>query len=175
MKIHVLSLTIYALVGFAFSIVQAAPPDTKPSPSTPVEVMNTASNPVPISIVQPVIEPEQQINVCGASQGGNPIKLLYSVPAGKRLAIDFVSLKAPRTLDDGESLHVFIKTSVQGVTGEYLLGSVRDAGGFADSRLVKVFADPGTDVTLNQASVSSNPFLSTGAVCVSGRLLPIGS
>jgi hypothetical protein len=49
MNVRVLSLAVAILVGSAFSGVRAAPPDVKPSPSTPVQVMNTSANPVPVN------------------------------------------------------------------------------------------------------------------------------
>jgi len=50
MKAHVLPLAVALLVGSAFYNVQAASPDVKPSPSTPVQVMNTTSSPVPVTL-----------------------------------------------------------------------------------------------------------------------------
>jgi len=46
---HVLTLVLGACAVSAFSIAQAAPPDVKPGPSTPVTVVNTTANPVPVS------------------------------------------------------------------------------------------------------------------------------
>jgi hypothetical protein len=51
MKFSLLSIAVATLVSSAPSIVQAAPPDVKPSPSTPVQVMNNASSPVPVKIL----------------------------------------------------------------------------------------------------------------------------
>jgi hypothetical protein len=50
MKPRFLPLAVAMLLGSAFSNVQAAPPDVKPSPSTPVQVMNDNSSPVPVSL-----------------------------------------------------------------------------------------------------------------------------
>lgn len=50
MKLRLLSIAVATLVSSASFSVQAAPPETKPGASTPVEVTNTPSNPVPVSI-----------------------------------------------------------------------------------------------------------------------------
>ena len=49
MKRRVLMLGMTVLTIFAFPNAHAAPPAVKPSPSTPVQVMNDASNPVPVT------------------------------------------------------------------------------------------------------------------------------
>ncbi len=49
MKNILLSIAITTLVSATSSIAQAAPPDVRPSPSAPVQVMNGTSNPVPVT------------------------------------------------------------------------------------------------------------------------------
>jgi hypothetical protein len=50
MKRQLWLLTIAVLAGSAFSAARAAPPDVKASPSTPVQVVNTTSDPVPVTL-----------------------------------------------------------------------------------------------------------------------------
>jgi hypothetical protein len=50
MKPRYLPLAVAMLFGSALCSVQAAPPDVKPSPSTPVQVMNDNSSPVPVTL-----------------------------------------------------------------------------------------------------------------------------
>jgi len=50
MKARALALAVALLVGSTVSDSQAAPPDVKPSPATPVQVVNDSNAPVPVTL-----------------------------------------------------------------------------------------------------------------------------
>lgn len=136
MKRHVLTLAIAALVGSTVSNAQSAP-DPRPGATTPVQVMNPASNPVPVTgsleltgnakvtvtntDANPL--PVEVLNlddsVLNAFQtrmlfaGGNPqSEKEFLVPSGKRLVIESISVEA--RINKGEHPEVFLQLTSGG-------------------------------------------------------------
>ena len=113
MKNILLSIAITTLVSATFSNVQAAPPDTKSGPSTPVQVINTTASPVPVT-VPGGISISGTVPVTITNQGASPTPYQASsgcfgalvlgeaqcdmafpaVPAGKRLIVEHVTMEA---------------------------------------------------------------------------------
>ena len=136
--------------------------------STPVMVTNTESEPVPVT----VIDTPTAINICATlapfSGGRQPI---YDVPAGQMLVIEFASIDPVDTMDDGEFAQVQIRTTANGVEGTFLAGKVSGSEfTFArDGRVLKIYADPGTEVV---GGIGSRGYLGEVEVCLSGQLRP---
>ena len=116
MKFPRISLVVAVLLSSVVISAQSAPPDTKPSPSTPVQVMNTDSSPVPVKILGDVpivgdvtvVSPTRPFakllcltdiaGACDAAGNRPALPQSFVVPAStaggepvKRLVIEFVS------------------------------------------------------------------------------------
>lgn len=100
----------------ALTVAQGGPPDTRPGPSTPVTITNTPlpvtvgggvnvtgsvtvgntdSNPVPVYGEVEVVDaraPFMQDVVCQGSASSNFCSSEFTVPAGRRLVIEFVGV-----------------------------------------------------------------------------------
>jgi hypothetical protein len=123
------------------------------------------------------IKGPQPINICGLGQVGNPSTVLFNVPVDTRLEIEYGSIHPGEgLLVDGQRVTVTIGTIAGGAEGHFLVGEIEGPHALDnDARLMKVFADAGTTVTVQQGtSGPSNPgaFL-RAAVCLSARLVPV--
>ena len=137
--------------------------------STPVTVVNTDSEPVPVTLVETPIP----VNACATLNpfsGGQ--QLIYSVPSDMTLAIEYSTIDLLDTLEDGDFVQVNIKTTVGGLEGRFFAGKVLGSE-FTfgrDGRVLKVYADPGTDVV---GGVGIRGYLGDVEICLSGRLSPV--
>ena len=88
----------------------------------------------------------------------------YSVPLGKRLVIEFVSVSA--TIGKGEKMHAFIRggdvfnDAIHPITMNFQV-TVASRDLFAGAQLMKMYAEPGTTVEI---LVSRRDAADTGAV-----------
>ena len=91
------------------------------APIKSVTVVNTDSEPVPVTIVQL----PTAINVCatlGPFSGSS--QLIYGVPSDMMLVIEYSSIDPVDTLDDGEFVQVQIRTTAGGMEGTFFAGKV---------------------------------------------------
>jgi hypothetical protein len=146
------------------------------APSLPVHIMNSSSQPIPVSdIDNPARQPIQQLFNFSfdPTQGTNGQS--FVVPAGKRLVIEYVS--AAIALEMGLIVDAVVTTTVNGIEGGHHLipTSMGPAWGFPLSYLIskeiRVYADPGTKV---QFSITDNLTGNGGAWgTISGYLITI--
>lgn len=121
------------------------------APTQPVRIMNTFSQPVPVSDVDnPARQPFQQLFNFSFDHTQGTNGQSFVVPAGKRLVIEFVS--AAIALEMGLVVDAVVTTTVGGIAGGHHLipTSMGPAWGFPLSYLIskdiRVYADPGTTV-----------------------------
>src|SRR5262249_3864376 len=114
------------------------------------QVGNTASNPVFVSDVnEPAMHPFQARADVPLNAGSASATLGIQVPAGKRLAIKFVSALA--VVPTGQAVHVRLFTTIGGVETQHTLvmtpqGTFGLQDDFAASQAVEIFADGGSDI-----------------------------
>jgi len=98
----------------------------------------------------------------------------YTVPAGKRLAIEFVAVSG--AVPDGQRLGAAVATIVNRVIGYYAFPTTpypttpayrTDSIG---NQPVRIYADPGTDVTLWSSRTGGETGSAVASVIVSGYL-----
>ena len=153
--------------GLLLSIVFAANAFAAPR-STPVAVVNTDSEPVPVTVV----ERPTAINVC-ATLGpfSGPRQPIYNVPADVMWMIEYASIDPVDTMEEGHFVQVSIKTTAGGEEGTFVAGKVSGSE-FTfgrDGRALKVYAEPATEVV---GSVGIRGYLGDVEICLSGRLIP---
>lgn len=148
-------LALVSMVGVSLLLTLGARNVTAAPPASAVKVL-TVGDP---------------INICGEGQLGDPNKVLFEVPSDKRLEIEYGSISASGTLEEGERLVISIETIAGGNPGRFLVGELLGPPVFdEDARVMKVFADPGTEVTVQQGITG---LVGPGTVCLSGRLVPL--
>jgi hypothetical protein len=124
----------------------------------------------------PVVEaaPIEPINACAEARLGNPNNVLFMVPADSILVIEHASLNTG-ILDDQEAVSASIRTIVGNIESQHFVGIVSAPprlGGAATP--MQVYADPGTDVTVQRGSmVPAGAEPVDAEVCIAGRLLPL--
>ena len=138
---------------------QQGPPD-----GLSVRITNSSTNPVPVQDVDNAARRPFQTTLCVSfgSQVCTPPKT-YSVPNDRRLVIEYASGLCPPS---GTSLPVglnvtgaLLTTVAGGTTATHLfkinqglaigVGGTRDLNGFSVAELTRIYADKGTNVTLD--------------------------
>ncbi len=162
-------------------------------PPQDVIVVNSSSQPVPVTgsvtvanlgssrlLVRDVDNPARQpfeTNQSCSAGGALGCQLSFTVPAGKRLVIEYASMHA--SIPVGEVAELSIVTSVAGTFVEHVLPltppSVPFAAGGLVARVgqvVRLYADPGTVVFVNvgRSGVGSPTNFS---VSISGHLVDV--
>ncbi|MDJ0740354.1 MAG: hypothetical protein QNJ91_11585 [Gammaproteobacteria bacterium] len=161
-KARMTSFGFLALLAFSIGSYAA-------TRSTPVTVVNTDGEPVPVA----AIDASAPVNACailGPFSGAE--QLIYSVPPDMALAIEYGAIDPVDTLDEGEFVQVQITTTAGGVEGVFFVGKVSGSE-FTfgrDGRVLKIYADPGTDVV---GGVGIRGYLGDVEICLSGRLSPV--
>ena len=121
-----------------------------------------------------IIDERTPITICGDGQTGNPSKVLFEVPEDRRLEIEFASMRSVGSLADGAGVVIGIRTVVGGIQGDFFVGKIQGPPIFDfDARVMKVFADPGTAVTVQQGVFGPDSLAIGAHVCLSGRLSPL--
>jgi hypothetical protein len=145
------------------------------SPPSNVNVLNT---PLPVhEVANPASQPFQayvSFSIASGSTSSGPIVLLGVVPPGKRLVIEYVTML-------GESgsgkMAAWISTTVAGVSAQHYLvlteqGPLYGVPAFAASQPMRVYADPGTEVT-GFVIRSDTTGTADGNISVSGYLVDV--
>ena len=134
-------------------------------PASTVQIANEASDPVPVTVQnQPARQPVQATgSLPEADAADNPI-VLYTVPAGKRLVIEYFSGFAR-----GDEALFILTTTVGGVQANHYMARHAEEL-IDDARLVRIYADPGTNVRLSVVTTAST--LQNEAT-ISGYLEPL--
>jgi hypothetical protein len=144
-----------------------------------VNVVNTPAAPVFVRDVDnPAKQPFETTGLLAFSDGQYDIELtVTTVPAGKRLIIEYVSLYA--TLFTGQSL-VFATLHSTGNNGNAyhrlpITGPTNDGGydEFMVSQAIRMYADPGTPVTLRVRRSTSSGYSLDGDYAISGYFIDV--
>lgn len=131
-----------------------------PVPVTIADVPAPAAEPQPVAIVtEPLFEAGTNITQFGP---------IYTVPAGKRLLIDYVNAAANSLA--GEIYRLEVQTYLDGTQqfGEYALLNSANRGYLTEQ--MQLFADGGTDVSLYMTR-SGTPGLVRARVTLTGHLV----
>jgi len=150
-------------------------------------IKNGPSDPVPVRSVEPATEPFQtSLSLLDLTGQGSTAQ--FSVPPGKRMVIEQISMSGEAR--PGTQLSLFqIATAVAsspygGSLPHYLrlpaltpvLGHPELSEFFSADYLTKIYADPGTVVSIKMA-VTASPFphvgIGSATVTISGYLVPI--
>jgi hypothetical protein len=182
------------VVALAIAVpLRAAPPDREvkvsntPAEAVPVAVQgtpavtvgNTAAQPLPTrSQDEPALQPVQRTDVVFFASG-QQIKdqALFTVPAGKRLVIEEVSVRAQLFTGVSQAM-VFLRSTGGGLGAHYVpLTAVGAVDGFGTvlvgTEMLRGYADPGTAV---DASITLNTAGGDGArfeVTLTGHLISL--
>ena len=124
-----------------------------------VRVINTESMPAKVRDVDNGRNPVHAEVNCVVDEGGGCLRLIYTVPADKRLVIEFASMRARVT--DAQVSRMSMYTTVGGAEVLHYLtptpSSTIDNGETSAGQQVRLYADAGTGVW-----VSGEPFDSDG-------------
>ncbi|HSP16677.1 MAG TPA: hypothetical protein VLV78_18165 [Thermoanaerobaculia bacterium] len=174
--------TAVTALGFSALIVVlflASPVAMNAIPSDKdVRVVNTTMEPVPVLNMSDARQPFQ-VGAVGTQNGTNVSTLtVATVPVGKRLVIEFVSMSGQ--VPPGQHVELFhITTSAGpfgGATHDFLVNPQPDAvigdALFRASQQVRLYADPGTTVTATFRRNSSAGLTTYGAT-ISGYLVDL--
>jgi hypothetical protein len=189
---------IIAGVGFSILLVTilllpqkgtAAPPQVQEP--VDVKVVNTATQPVPVSVAQPVQvrntdHPARQAyqtllsaNIPSGEAGGSSS---FTVPPGKQLVIEYVSILG--VLEEGEKfLMAVINTQVgTGPSVDHVfplqdrgqvIEGVNPTHFWVGNEQTRIYADPGTTVSVSGQRNNVNPTTGSVSFRISGHLVNI--
>jgi len=119
-------------------------------PASTVQVSNTPGNPVPVSVQgQPVRRYVQATGSLPENNAGNSSVVLYTVPAGERLVIEYFS-----GFTRGDEAMFLLTTTVGGVQARHYIPRPAE-GVIENARFVRIYADAGTDVVLSAVTPAS--------------------
>ena len=119
-------------------------------PASTVQISNPPGNPVPVSVQgQPVRRYVQATGSLPENNAGNSTVVLYTVPAGKRLVIEYFS-----GFTRGDEAMFLLTTTVGGVQARHYIPRPAE-GVIENARFVRIYADAGTDVVLSAVTPAS--------------------
>lgn len=196
-----LSLSIAAVAFVADAAAQSEPV----GPTKPVVVVNTPNQPVPVTGTVGITGPVAITGAVGITPGNDPLLVRdadrqarepfqrsfslsggstsanFSVPAGKRLFMEFASMNS--SVVTGCRVVTFgIGTTVGGNSGSFTLAPTHISGTELSSgrsfdtvgQQVRISADPGTMVNLSLFTQTSSPGCALlGGFSVSGYLVDV--
>ena len=181
-----LSMSVLATVmilagGFVSSpyTARAEAPDPRPGASTPVQVQNTTANPVPVQGVVQVVNPQipyQEAFFVAAQNGQSGVDTnLTPVPAGMRLVIEYVSIRA-RT-GAGQEVFLVLGTRASGTGANHSIPVLQTFTSAINSfnviggQTLRLYADAETTpfVSVGRSSTAGGM---DGIVTVSGYYIP---
>jgi hypothetical protein len=192
MKLRLLAVAI-ATICFSTLIQAQGAPDAKPGPTTPVQVTNGSSNPVPVYGAVEILNDTLSVQQAGTRfQAGaqypptmaddctlnvgqnNTTCTLLAVPPTSNLVIEQVSGNATNFATTPGIMHVGLITVVGGITTQHILSPTGVVGNrYFYSQPVRLYADAGTQVRISfvrfNSSTEDVAFLD---FAISGRLLP---
>lgn len=149
-------------------------------PSTPVTVDNPTTSPVPATIVNPTTSPVPTTDVNEAalqpfqatlfphSSTTNEATDTFTVPAGKRLVIEYYSSQ-PQDLSGGAAGMV-LTTTAGGTFVQYIVYVNANTTNQVN-QTTRIYADPGT--TVEAFAFNANANSCAGFVSVSGHLVNV--
>jgi hypothetical protein len=158
-----LALGILLVAGLALS-----PSNVRAVGSTPVTVVNPTSAPVPTTDAnEPALQPFQA-TLFPHSSTSNEATDTFTVPAGKRLVIEYYSSQ-PQDLSGGAAGMV-LTTTAGGTFVQYIVYINANTTN-AVNQTVRIYADPGS--TVEAFVFNSNASSCAGFVSVSGHLVNV--
>lgn len=143
------SLTLLALLG-GLGLMASRPAHTAGGP-VPVTVTNSPL----YAVTQASDDPARQPVSVTQRLFGAPI-ILYTVPAGKRLVVEYISTTASQSLD-ANGYNFVVSASQGGQIQDVSFNELPDAAPYsAASQNVRLYADAGTDVNVSVYSSQKN-------------------
>ena len=158
--------------------------DAEPVPVTgTVSVSNLGSSPLPVRDVdnpaRRAVQFQAFLNCSGGGIGCSPAQTPYTVPEGKRLVIEYASMKV--TLSEGQSAILGILTTLNGELVTHYFPQTQPAlapnpgispsGNYVSAgQQVRIYADSGTNVSF-QVDRTSNTGTFVIIVSMSGYLV----
>lgn len=139
-----------------------------------VRVINPLSMPANVRDVNEARQPVQAAVSCVVDEGSGCLRVIYTVPSGKRLVIEYASMKTK--LEDAHISRMTIHTTIGGEEITHYLTPTPPTP-LVDTETsvgqeLRLYADPGTSVL-----VSGTPFNSDGsngfAFTISGYLVDV--
>ena len=161
-------LVFISLLTLASTQLVAAPPENLPPIEIDAFVTNGTENPVPIILPTPV-----QGNTGGTS--GSQTATVYTVPDGQRLSIEYLTASGTKSGNQTRVI-ISIKTTLDSLEVNHYITSLTDfdnSGGFGESRVVQLFADPNTDVILRVSDGNTGAPVQAWSGTIAGRLEPV--
>ena len=192
MKLQLLAVAVAAITFSALIQAQGAPA-VKAGPTTPVQVTNGSSDPVPVYGSVEILNDTLSVQQAGTRfQAGaqypptmaddctlvptqnSKTCVLLTVPATSNLVIEQVSGNATNFATNPGIMHLGLITQVGGVTTQHILSPTGVVGNrYFYSQPVRLYADAGTEVRISfvrfNSSNDADAFLD---FAISGRLLP---
>jgi len=138
-----------------------------------VVVVNEDDEAIPVRVVgRDPFQPFQRPFSLEWPDGQDLVTSTYTVPAGKRLVIEYASLSAYLQAE-GQSMFVRILTTAGGASAFHNLAVQKqeDYGvlkQFSAAHLVRIYADPGSTVQVSAGRVPANS-IANGTVTLSGH------
>jgi hypothetical protein len=169
------------LAVLAAALVLASP-DAAYAPPPFVQDVNVVNTPLPVEVTNtPAAEPVQHKCVCVISGGSATTTDTVTVPSGRRLVIEFVSVRALVPIGQTPEVQIFTGTGglPSGTTSmghSIALPVTPVPGGSVDvyhaSQPVRLYADPGSGVTIHVARFQTTG-TATFEVTFSGHLVTL--
>ena len=145
----------------------AQAPDPRPGPSTPVQVQNATTNPVPVQGVVQVVNPQiphHEAFFVAIQAGDSAVDTnLTPVPAGMRLVIEYVSIRA-RT-GAGQEVFLVLGTRASGVGANHSIPVLQTF-----TSAINSFNAIGGQTLRVYADAESTPFVSVGRSSTTGGM-----
>ena len=156
------------------------------APGTSVNVNSSVQNPVRVRSVNDAIQPVQVSTTCSTSALGC-LPNIYTVPVNKRLVIEYASMNV--CVLPGQSAQFSISTSVGGTSATHYLNTAPPAASPGSSAIgcnsaaassttavgqqIRLYADPGTTVTVEGARANGVNGNQAFSFSISGYLVDV--
>lgn len=133
-----------------------------------VQVINTAANPVPTTNINEAAFQPFQATLFPHSSSSNEAADSFTVPAGKRLVIEYYSSQAQDL--SGAAAGMVLTTTAGGNFAQYIVYVNATTTDQVD-QITRIYADPGSTVTAFAFNVNANSV--AGFITISGHLVNV--
>lgn len=141
--------------------------------STPVKVVNPDEIAEKVAKAQGIQHPFQATIYCDSISDTQCMGIL-TLPENQRLVIEYIS--TIQNLPIGfESRYSSIQTIVDGQYADHVLkgGDPNPYGTVSSSQMVRIYADPGTKVTVRSSGKGNSAIVTYGVFRISGQLIDV--
>jgi hypothetical protein len=142
---------------------------SRPAHTAGGQVPVTVANTVPTTDLDSPDQKPFQITLSPSSSTSNVGEDTYTVPAGKRVVIDYYSAELTEYPLGGYG-YVYLITTVNGQTAYYKVIPPQSSA-VPMNQLTKIYADPGTTITAD--SIESSETSSGGNIILSGHTVTV--